>query len=101
MIPKEITIGAFTFKVELVREIIHNDSRLEGTAVDGYVFYDRGIIQILNSLGKMTEQTFWHEVIHCIDKVYNADALTDECTVDRISQGVYQAVKCLYPEDWK
>ena len=39
-------------------------------------------------------QTFWHEVLHCIDVVYNADNLEDD-TVERLSQGLYQVLKGL------
>ena len=38
------------------------------------------------------EECFIHEVLHCIDSVYNSQEL-DEKTVDRISQGIYQVFK--------
>lgn len=37
------------------------------------------------------EEVFVHEVLHCVDVVYNAGKL-DEDTVDRLAQGLYQVL---------
>ena len=38
------------------------------------------------------EQSFFHEVLHCVDLVYNGAKLEDE-VVERISQGMYQVLR--------
>ena len=39
-------------------------------------------------------QTFIHEVLHFIDKVYNSNKLVnDDDMVERLSQGIYQVFK--------
>ena len=35
--------------------------------------------------------TFWHEVVHVVDEVYNNDGLTEE-QVLRLSEGLYQVL---------
>ena len=36
------------------------------------------------------EETFWHEILHQIDKVYAAKESLDEGDIERIAQGLYQ-----------
>jgi len=37
------------------------------------------------------EKIFIHELLHCVDKIYNASAL-DEETVLRLGEGLYQVL---------
>lgn len=37
------------------------------------------------------EETFIHEILHCVDLVFNANAL-DEATILRLSEGLYQVL---------
>jgi len=38
------------------------------------------------------ETTFWHEVLHQIDRVYAAKDILDEGTIERLAQGLYQVL---------
>ena len=39
----------------------------------------------------VVEGTFIHELLHCVDVVYNAGAL-EEATVERLAEGLYQVL---------
>lgn len=42
--------------------------------------------------GANAECTFWHEVLHGIDWVYN-NGCTNEKSIERLAQGIYQVTK--------
>lgn len=86
-IPKEVKIGGLTYKV-----------------IQNYIFTERvdlrgqcdNTAQEIRLMGKISqesiEQTFFHELLHAIDNVYNAYKLDDD-TTERLSQGLYQVLK--------
>ena len=92
-IPKSVTVGGKTYKV-LFPYVFTERTDICGQA-------DHVALEIrLSSLGangdelarENIEEVFMHEVVHCVDKVYNNNALNEE-TTDRLGQGLYQALR--------
>ena len=86
-LPMTIKIGAHKFQFVLVDQAM--DGEVE---VDGQVTFETCKVEISRSSEKMINQTIIHELLHVVDFVYNASKL-DEDTVERLSQGIHQAVK--------
>lgn len=90
-IPNKVKVAGITYKViknhpfngeSYAGQAVHTEAEIRlGERVDGKK-YDKQKI----------EETFIHEILHCIDSVYNSQGL-DEGTIDRLSQGVYQVFK--------
>lgn len=92
-IPKTLKVGGITYKIEKKRILSKEDAKFSAVAK-----HRQALIKIaLNYEGEAydiqkIEECFIHEVLHCIDSVYNNQKL-DEDTIDRISQGLYQVLK--------
>lgn len=91
-IPDKIKIGGHFYKV------VFPYTFTERHDIDGLV--DQDTLEIKLSGGDGTgqklakskiEEHFFHEIIHAIDDVYNANQL-DEPTVKRLGQGFYQVL---------
>lgn len=91
-IPDKIKIGGHLYKV------IFPYTFIERHDIDGLV--DQDTLEIRLSGGDGTgqklakskiEEHFFHEIIHGIDDVYNANGL-DEPTIKRLGQGLYQVL---------
>ena len=91
-IPESVTVGGKTFRVicpyqftetELVGQVCNavNEIRIADRTVSG-----------LERTRENIEEVFIHELLHAVDAVYNANAL-DEATIERIGQGLYQALR--------
>ena len=91
---KTLKVGGITYKVEKRKRLSRENSKFSAIAK-----HRQAIIEIaLNdeegeaySVQKL-EETFMHELLHCVDNIYNNQNL-DEATVDRLSQGLYQVLK--------
>ncbi len=92
-IPETLKVGGHIFKV------IRNYKFKERTDVDGQSDLDLLEIRLKdkdlsgNELHQeRKEQIFLHEVLHCIDDIYNGNEL-EEKEVKRMSNGLYQVLK--------
>ena len=91
-IPEEVQVGGFTYRVVFVDFLpnteIGNCQPAELTIYLAKFYRDtHKPIPIA-----VQEQTYLHELVHSIDAIYLQEKL-DEDTVDRISQGLYQALQ--------
>lgn len=91
-IPSKVKIGGHWYNIIFPYKFI------ERADVDGYTDHDILEIKIADGDGldqRLAEskiiEIFFHEIIHAIDHVYNAGALSEE-TVKRLGQGLYQVL---------
>ena len=71
-IPDKIKIGIYWYKVI-------QGHRFESPDKWGSTDFKTSTIYLSDLIdGQNLEQTFFHEMLHAIDKVYNADKLTEE-----------------------
>lgn len=91
-IPKTLKIGGHTFKVIYPYRFKERFDRLGWADLDLNKLYIAG--EDVN--GKLpiskVEMLFFHEMLHAIDEVYNANKL-DEETTKRLGEGIYQVLK--------
>lgn len=92
-IPDKVKVGGFVYKVlkdyrfkEDVRLAGQQDPetlelRLSSTGASGHP-----------RVAEMIEESFWHELLHTIDLIYNNAAL-DEKTIARLSMGLFQVMQ--------
>ena len=92
-IPKTLKVGGHIFKV------IRNYKFKERTDIDGQSDLDLLEIRLKdkdlsgNELHQeRKEQIFLHEVLHCVDDIYNGNKLEEE-EVKRMTHGLYQVLK--------
>ena len=92
-IPKQIKVGGHMYKVIYPYHFKERTDRI------GACDFIKSEIVIGDDDGNgekrgqsTIEQTFFHEMLHAIDKVYNANKLEEE-TVERLSEGLYQVLK--------
>ena len=92
-IPESITVGGKTYKV-LFPYVFVEDVNLSGQAChEVQEIRVSGIVPGGSDRPREgSEETLMHELLHCVDQVYNAGAL-DEATVLRLSEGLYQALR--------
>ncbi len=92
IIPDNLTVGGHNYKV--LRDYMFREREdIDGQADQTFQeirLAERGIGGVFNRT--LIEQNFMHELLHCVDNVYNAQKLEEE-TVTRISQGLYQVLK--------
>jgi len=81
-LPKKIKVGAWEYDILLVDEVEKGDAEIIPKQKE---------IRLQKDCGKMMPENLMHEVMHSIDIIYNADALTNP-EVERISQGVCQVL---------
>lgn len=89
-LPDKVKIGGHWYKVLFPYKFV------ERIDINGLTDHDTVEIKISEGDGisqKLAEskimETFFHEIIHAIDYIYNANSL-DEPTVKRLAQGLYQ-----------
>ena len=100
-IPETLKVGGLVYKIVHVDSFMGSDSQYSGLAK-----HSTACIEIARecpdgSFDKQKiEECFMHELLHCIDSVYNNQKL-DEDTIGRLSQGLYQVLKDnkIYCED--
>lgn len=92
-IPSTLKIGGHTYKV------LKNYHFSQNTNLCAQAGHDEMEIRIsgLTLSGKLRprstlEESFLHEILHCVDLVYN-NAKLDENTISNLSQGLYQVLK--------
>lgn len=90
IIPVRLKVGAHVYEVDAAYTF------KESTELAGQANHQTRHIRVapLTQAGEPRprsniEQTFMHEVLHCVDLVYNAHALSEE-TIERLSEGLYQ-----------
>ena len=92
IIPKKLKVGGHVYEVKKGYEFKERSDRCGQSDHEGFEILLAGRTQ---KGGKRpvqaVEETFVHEILHCIDEVYNASALTEE-QVYRLSQGLYQVL---------
>jgi len=92
IIPDHLTVGGHNYKV--IRDYKFREREdIEGQADHGF----KEIRLAESNIGGVfkhtrVEENFMHELLHCVDHVYNAQKMEEE-TVTRISQGLYQVLK--------
>jgi len=92
-IPKEIKVGGHIYKVICPYHFKDRTDRVgacDSLKNEIVIGDDNGNGEKRNK--NTIEQTFFHEMLHAIDKVYNADKLEEE-VVERLSEGLYQVLK--------
>ena len=88
-IPREVKVGAYTWKVVYKKVII-----FEGGECDGLCDSDNFIIYLSKTRCKNRqnlEETFLHECLHAIEKSINLDIGEDAVT--RVATGLYAFLK--------
>jgi len=91
-IPEKIKVAGHVYKVKW------DDRYLTNEGYVGLSIHNKLLIYLCkkyrgNILAKsVIEETFLHEILHCIDTNYNNHELSEE-QVDRLSEGLYQVLK--------
>ena len=91
--PKEIQIGGHIYKI-ILKDAAGVDDGGEncGDSCQGNVEL-RIAIKMRDGTSRAIsaiEETFWHEALHQIDRIYAAKDTLDEGEICRLSQGLYQ-----------
>lgn len=91
-IPNKIKVGGFEYKV--VRNYRFKETALAGQAHHRTLEIRLSDVETngLKYPKSKVEETFLHELLHCVDNVYNCGKL-DEDMVDRLSNGLYQVLE--------
>ena len=92
-IPSKLKVGGHTY------EVIKDYKFTQEPKLCGQADHDAGEIRLApldpsgcKRMPSRLDETFIHEVMHCVNNVYNDNALTEE-TISRLSQGLYQVLK--------
>ena len=89
IVPLTIEIGPFTWRI-----IVDPNLRDEEDQ-SGQTNYRHLTLSIYSGLiPEQAQQTFWHEIVHCIDFTYLNRKLSED-EVAAISNGFYQVIKSL------
>ena len=95
LIPKKVKVAGHTYKVGIENERL-NESGLAGDCWHGELKI--GLTDELRGGKKAPpsyiEETFIHEILHCVDVQYNNNQLTEEQVV-RLATGLHQVTKDL------
>jgi len=93
-IPKVLKVGGIKYKIERKRTLDRGENKYSAVAK-----HRQAIIRIafFDNEGEpydqqKIEECFMHELLHCVDDVYNNQKLKEDM-VDRLSQGLYQVLK--------
>ena len=96
-IPKHLKIGGRTYEVVYP---YHFKERYDRTGQSNHYRCEIYITDDDGNGSKRTqesvEMTLVHEILHCVDLVYNGDELADknsEAMVSRLAEGLYQVLK--------
>lgn len=92
-IPKQLKVGGHVFKVwEKYRFQDRSDrcgqSEIDELRIKITHMTQNGTLRPRSQI----EQTFIHEMLHCVDGIYNNHKLTED-DVSRISEGLYQVLQ--------
>ena len=88
-IPKQIKVGGHTYNISLVK----GEDYSKGRDNWGRTYHSEKKILIDKEIERtQMEQTFIHEMLHCVDQVYNANSLEEE-EITRLAEGLYQVLK--------
>ena len=92
-IPSKLKVGGHTYKV------IKNFKFTQEPKLVGQADHDLGEIRVSpyessgnHRISSRVEETFIHEILHCINNVYNENKFIEE-DIGRLSQGLYQVLK--------
>ena len=91
-IPDKIKVAGHEYK------IIWDDKYLTNEGYVGLSIHNQLLIYMCKryrgkKLSKtVIEETLLHEILHCVDTMYNNHSLGEE-TVDRLSEGLYQVLR--------
>jgi len=90
--PKKIKIGGHNYqvmfpynfkeRVDISGQADHDVQEIRVSEMDG-----AGVRRTESATGEI----FWHEILHCIDHIYNADETSEEA-MSKLSQGLYQVL---------
>ena len=93
-IPKTLKVGGIIYKV-IKKKILDRGER----KYSGLARHRQAIIEITTHDNEgepydkqKLEECFMHEVLHCVDDIYNDQKLEEE-EVNHLSQGLYQVFK--------
>ena len=91
-IPKNLKVGSRIYKVKYPHIFT------EITSLSGQTCHQVNEIRITDKTNNAEDIapenlriTWWHEILHCIDVVYNNGNL-DEATIDRLGEGLTQVL---------
>ena len=90
-IPKKVKIGQFTYQVKFISDELRDDDghRLFGQSRHA----TKEIILDKNAGQTQVEETFIHEVIHCLDAVYKfSDKDISELIIERMGTSLHQFI---------
>ncbi len=92
-IPKKLKIGGHIYKIDIKYRY---KERADRYGHSDHAMKDIKVTDV-DTNGKIRErsgieETFIHEMLHCIDEVYNGNDLKEE-QVLRMGQGLYQVLK--------
>ena len=85
-IPESIKVGGHTYQV-IVRLGVWREAGNHGESLHNL---QEIRLEKLQS-PEMLESAFIHEILHCVDRVYNNHNLAEE-TVDALAEGLYQVL---------
>jgi len=92
-IPSKLKVGGHIYK------IIKNYKFTQDPKLIGQADHDLGEIRLSpyeatgnHRMPSRIEECFMHEILHCINNVYNENKLVEE-ELGRLSQGLYQVLK--------
>jgi len=93
--PKEIQIGGHIYKIILkdATTVDENGQNCgDSCQLNLEIRIATKLIDGTKREASSMEATFWHEVLHQIDRVYAAKDTLDEGTIERLAQGLYQVL---------
>lgn len=91
-IPESFPVGPFEYKIE---RGVKGDEWLARCGRMGESDHYENVVRLQSHLPpQQVNETFWHEVCHCIDHVMLNDEM-DENAVACFARGMYQVVKHL------
>lgn len=92
-IPKKIKVGGHIYKVICPYHFRERSDRFGSCcSINNEILIGNDDGNGKKRSQSTIEQTLFHEMLHAIDKVYNADKLEEEY-VERLSEGIYQVLK--------
>jgi len=91
-IPEKIKVAGHTYKVIWDDEYLSNQDYLGLAVHRELLIYLCKTFKGSNLPKSLIEQNCIHEILHCIDTVYNNHELSEN-QVDRLAEGLYQVLK--------
>ena len=92
-IPDKLKVGGITYKVIKKNTFKGKDNEFSGLANHKQTTIEIALTHEDEPYDtQKIEECFIHEILHCIDSVYNNQAL-EEAVINRLSQGLYQVLK--------